>query len=154
MSDYVTSDQFNKFLKEETDHHTRNEAAGAKRGQQIDKILEKQGEMQTSIDSLYRWRKETDKASAAQSGEIKELRKTMFGNGIPGWDEMIRAMYEDYKDRQKEKEEARKANAKLDKETTLTKVKMSGEAKIAAIGGAFMLVSSILSALIALWLGK
>ncbi len=55
------------------------------------------------IDTLDRWRQKTDV-------EIAKIHKTLYGNGEPGMDEMIRVLYNDYLKREKEKEEVQHDN--------------------------------------------
>ena len=38
--------------------------------------------------------------------ETKQTRKTLFGNGIPGWDEMLRTLYADYQERKAQAKES------------------------------------------------
>lgn len=84
----------------------------------------------------------------------KEMRKILFGNGVPGWDEMLRALYADYEKRMQAEEdalkEAKRSEKENSKETTLQKIKGSWEFKVALISGVFMLLSSGISAWIAL----
>lgn len=82
----------------------------------------------------------------------KEHHKTLFGNGVPGWDEMIRAMYADYLKRQAAEEEERKREKESDKqtkrETLITKLKGSMELRIAVI---VVFTQGLLSVLLALF---
>lgn len=65
---YVTASQFDVFLKEETEHHTR-----------------------------------VDGDIAQLRSDVSTIRKTLFGNGVRGWDEILRDI-ERYMDRQEQKE--------------------------------------------------
>lgn len=143
MADYVTSQQFDKFLKEETEHHERSEAAGQKRGEEISKINSK-------LDSIDRWRARTESTLTAHSDELKALRKTMYGNGIPGWDEMLRTLYTDYQERKEADKEARKSGTLIDKEIRLMGIKMTAETRLAFISGAFILLNGVVT----WWLSK
>jgi hypothetical protein len=77
--DYVTDKTFQEFLKEEKDHHARDEEAGAERGRQIDIANAK-------LDSISKWRVSVDDT-------LRKHNKTLFGNGEPGMDEILRELY-------------------------------------------------------------
>jgi hypothetical protein len=91
MSDYVSREQFERFLKEETDHHQRFEEAGDKRGREISEISGK-------LDSIIKWRAIVDR-------KLDKHNHTLFGNGEPGWDEKLRRLVA-FVDKQEAKEAA------------------------------------------------
>ena len=74
---------------------------------------------------------------------LDEHHKTLFGNGVPGWDEMLRTLYAEYLERKEAEKEQRKVEAKVDKETVLQRIKGSWEFKIAAINGGFLLILAV-----------
>ncbi len=84
-----------------------------------------------------------DKRMGKVEKQLEEHHKTLFGNGVPGWDEMLRTLYADYLERKEAEKEQRKAEAKVDKETVLQKIKGSWEFKIAVINGGFLLILAI-----------
>jgi hypothetical protein len=75
-NDYVTSRQFKDFVREQKEHNERVERSGDERGEHIQEIYRK-------MDSVDRWRVRADVL-------INKYNHTLFGNGEPGMDEMLR----------------------------------------------------------------
>lgn len=80
MSEYVTSKQFEDFLKEERDHHDRQEDRVLDVEKRVLEVHNTLTVLQSSLESDIRRR--LDKHS-----------KTLYGNGEPGIDEQIRDIY-------------------------------------------------------------
>jgi hypothetical protein len=130
MSDYVTTDQFDKFLKEETEHHERSEEAGRQRGLQIDRVV-------NQMDSILKWR-------VAINQKIDKHDHSLYGNGEPGMDEVLRNINR-WIDEQKQKKSEVTA---VEKEITLMGIKVSSETKIAVINGVVTIVAVVLTAVL------
>ncbi|HEY6018749.1 MAG TPA: hypothetical protein VIY48_02335 [Candidatus Paceibacterota bacterium] len=75
--------------------------------------------------------------------ELKEHRKTLFGNGVPGWDEMLRTLYADYLERKEAEKEKRKTDEQTDKQTRLQRIIGSWQFQIALLNGIFLVVVEI-----------
>ena len=87
MADYVTQEQFDRFLVDEDEHHKRAEAEVAR----------------VAVD-------------------IAKIRKTLYGNGDPGWDEILRELLRDLKERQEAAKQLKAASEKR-KEITWEEVR-------------------------------
>ena len=133
-NNYLTEQTFRKFLEEEKRHHERDERAGAERGEQIKKILEKQASMQTSLDSISKWRVRTDRL-------LEKHSHFLYGNGEPGIDEVLRNINKWIN----EQKEERAKTKQLDKEITIMGIKTTAEIKIAIISGFFILLNGIVT---------
>jgi hypothetical protein len=83
---YVTSEQFEREIR-----------AGAERGKQLDTIS-------NQMDSLSRWRVEIDQ-------RLDKHSHTLYGNGSPGMDEMMRRVLA-FVERQEKAEETRWSDTK------------------------------------------
>lgn len=90
------------------------------------------------LDTLERFR-------ADMTGEVKKIRKVLYGNGEPGWDEMLRELWADLQERKAAEHEAVKEAKRQDKEIKLGTMRISAELKMALINGAFVLFGILLT---------
>lgn len=105
MIDYVTREQFDVFLREEAEHHTRDEAYMHK----VDVSVAAVGQQVAGLGTQL----------VASQRLIEKHHKDLYGNGEVGMDEKLRRIV-DWVERQEKKEEdeedARKEALKEQKE--------------------------------------
>ena len=91
--------------------------------------------MQTSMDSISKWRLNIDKI-------VGDHDHALFGNGEPGMDEVLRNINKWISE---QKEQGAKTK-QLDKEITLLGIKTTAETKLAIIQGFISLTGIVLTA--------
>lgn len=96
-----------------------------------------------TIKDLQSLRDTVDRRIGKLETKQEEHHKTLFGNGVPGWDEMLRTLYADYLERKETEREQRKAEQSADKQTILERIKSSGNLQVAIINGLFMVLVAI-----------
>jgi hypothetical protein len=106
-----------------------------------------------------KWHEEIEGTLADHDQQLDELHKILFGNGDNsiGWDETIRKIRKFFDDLEKNQASTAKANADAENMTKLEQIKGSWQYRIAVVGGIIMLVqavvTAIISALVAVWVG-
>src|SRR5512147_2165588 len=98
--------------------------------------------MAETITALEKRLRDTfDRRLQVLETEQKEQRKTLYGNGQPGWDEMLRELWADLKKRKEAEEEQRKADKQADGQTKLQKIIGSWQFQIALLNGVILLIA-------------
>ena len=127
QDDYITKSQFEKFLLEEQKHHIRDE-----------------NELMRLRDTVDRWR-------VQMQSTIEKHHKTLYGNGEPGMDEILRNTNKSINDLHAwmlEQKAVVKEDKKDVQELRLLGFKVSAERKSNIITGVIMGAFSILGIII------